>query len=98
MTPLQKSLAITIIKDLQEASWSGEAISGFIAAEQIHGLLDRSTPHWKVKAYANAWPRFKPTSPPDSVLNDNAWRNLLSSHKSKPPHKVDQQRPDQSHN
>jgi len=64
MTKTQIKLAAEMIVDLSAADWTDEEINGFIAAQEMHGVLCRSNPGWKTKAFAAAWPRYKPASRP----------------------------------
>lgn len=62
MTYAQATFEKRIREDLAKLEWTPDQIEGFIAAELIHGVLNREIPHWKVAALYQAWPRYKPTS------------------------------------
>jgi hypothetical protein len=54
--------------DLQLSGWTPEEIAAYLSAQEAHGCLSRSHPNWKLKAYYQSWPRFRPTITPREMV------------------------------
>jgi hypothetical protein len=57
-----------ITRDLAGSNWTPREIAAYIIAQESHGALCRSNPAWKLRAYYQAWPRYRPTVTPLQVV------------------------------